>query len=176
MLSWRLLTKLPFIYTCTKRFGIMEVWNKISFVLYEKVKSMPSDFIEFVANCGVENKVSHISCSSVLSARHPLTIPYITQGIGTIYFLCSETLKALFLQGSCCQTIRDSKDVKVSFCSPVYVLFGGPHNLPQIPKSFSAISMAAKHVKNTAFSQHVFAAKNDFRCHWDSRKAIENLG
>ena len=57
------------------------------------------------------------------------------------------------------------KDVNVSFCSPVYAVFGGPHNLPQILNSFPAISMAAKEVKNTAFSQQVFAAKNDFCCH-----------
>ena len=64
----------------------------------------------------------------------------------------------------------------MSFCSPVYAVFGGPHNLPQIPNSFPANSMAAKEVKNTAFSQQVFAAKNDFCCHWDSRKTIGNLG
>ena len=46
----------------------------------------------------------------------------------------------------------------MSFCSPVYAVFGGPHNLPQNPNSFPAISMAAKEVKNTAFSQQVFAA------------------
>ena len=32
--------------------------------------------------------------------------------------------------GPCSQTIRDVIDVKVSFCRPVYVVFGGPHNLP----------------------------------------------
>ena len=32
----------------------------------------------------------------------------------------------------------------MSFSSPVYVVFGGPHNLPQILNSFPAISMAAE--------------------------------
>ena len=63
------------------------------------------------------------------------------------------------------QTRRDIIDVKVSFCRPVYAVFGGPHNLPQIPNSLPAISMAAKEAKNNEFSQQVFAAKNDFCCH-----------
>ena len=44
------------------------------------------------------------------------------------------------------QTIKDSKEVKVSFSSPVYVVFGGPHNLPQILNNFPAISMAEEHI------------------------------
>ena len=42
----------------------------------------------------------------------------------------------------------------MSFCSPVYVVFGGPHNLPQILNSFPVIAgnLAAKTCcENAAF-------------------------
>ena len=80
------------------------------------------------------------------------------------------------MQGSCSQTIGDIKDVKVSFCSPVYVVFGGPHNLPQIPNSFPAISMAADVIfgsKKLLWKCCIFYL---LCCHWDSKETIGNLG
>ena len=46
----------------------------------------------------------------------------------------------------------------MSFSSPVYVVFGGPHNLPQIQNSFPAISMAAKTCCENAVFLTSFAA------------------
>ena len=42
--------------------------------------------------------------------------------------------------------------------------FGGPHNLPHMPNSFTAISIAANEVRITLLSHQFFAAKDDCCC------------
>ena len=61
-------------------------------------------------------------------------------------------------------------------CSPVYAVFGGPHNLPQIPNSFPAISMAADVILGSKKLLWKCCIFDLLCCHWDNKETIGNLG